>query len=150
MKVTLVLLALAFSAVAHSKNVSNGILGENIAQRCSPGNILFYGQTVHGGKEVLICQMGTNLFYSYGKLGEENPELYLKRDSVEVKYLQGENNSEMFNILNGKYIYSIVHTPVKNNEVYYLNVSTNEGKKLASIEIDKTFVINNFKVNFSQ
>lgn len=102
--------------------------------RCAPGDIVFYGKTVKGKKEVLICKLDTNIFYSFGKIGQE-PDLYLKLDLNEIGA-----HGETAVVSNGDTNYHVGYEDGR--EVL---IVTKGGKELADIALDQRSVVNGIK-----
>lgn len=87
-KIIFVLLALfSFSSFAEPVDPL-----EAVGDRCAPGDIVFYGQTEKGHKEVLVCRWGDTIFYRFGKIGQK-PDLDIKMKDSKVT-AQIENTSD--------------------------------------------------------
>lgn len=125
---------------------------ELVGDRCAPGDVIFYGQTQNHKKEVLICQLNTNVFYQFGKVGQE-PDLFLKMDSGTIKQLVTDNqsvSSEFLFIRNGDVVYQVGEsTDLASNFTSGLVKVTKYGKgDLAEIMLDPDTVVNGIRVNF--
>lgn len=133
MKTIIVAIALLFSAVSFAGQDPLDLVGD----RCAPGDVLFYSQNDKHTKEVLVCQWNSNIFYSFGKIGQE-PELRVKVDASEVN-LFSENNSSFdsvyLTIPNGNISYQISRETDKmiNQDMYLLTVIKKGKGKLAEI-----------------
>lgn len=137
--------ALSFSAQAES------------GDRCAPGDVIYYGQNLKHTKEVLVCQYGTNVFYSFGKIGAAKPELNLKSDNTEAVVETADDqtqSSEYIYVPNGNITYRVGYTgdliaPDKSTDAVYV-FSAKQETPIAVIELDPETVINGIRNNFVQ
>jgi hypothetical protein len=105
MKTIIAAIVMLFSSVSFAGTDPLELVGD----RCGPGEVLFYSQNVNHTKEVLVCQWGEVVFYSYGKIGQE-PELFIKTDSQYVKLVVEDSetlHSEYLVISNRYYQYQV-------------------------------------------
>lgn len=152
MKYAIIALALATSVLSFSSQAGTDPL-EIIGDRCAPGEVIFYGQNVKHTKEVLICQWGTNIFYSFGKVGQK-PELELKSDNSETKVEISDGNAwstEYIYVPNVDVTYRVGHTGdfIQNTEeeaIYVYNEVHEE--PIAVIKLDPATVVNGIRNNF--
>lgn len=108
-----------------------------VGDRCAPGDIVFYGKTVKGNKEVLVCRWNNNVFYRFGKIGKK-PDMDLKEDISNI----GVAN-ELVSIPNGDVYY---HTGYEDGREVLI---VSRGKDtLATIDLDQRSVVNNIKALF--
>lgn len=125
-----------------------------VGDRCAPGDVIYYGQNLKHTKEVLICQYGTNVFYSFGKVGQK-AELDIKSDNIEttaVVVTDDVQSSEYLYVPNGNITYRVGYTgdllqPGKSNDAVYV-FSPKQEKPIAVIELDPNTVVNGIRNNF--
>lgn len=157
------IMALAFGLVVSSANVEAAkgkvVQPQNpleiVGDRCAPGDVIFYGQNQKHTKEVLICQWGTNVFYSFGKIGKP-AELDLKLDSTEVERVIEDDeyrNSEVLFFKNGDIVYEIGASVDKMlgdkaEPVSYIRVTRYAKGQLAEIVLDEATVVNGIRGSF--
>lgn len=131
--------------------------GDELAgDRCAPGDVIYYGITKKGTKDVIVCQDGQKVTYAYGNLMKNwsGKDLVLDVRASEVLHRVTDNtqeSSEIFIVRNASNAYAIVHrVDLKTgNETNVLEVHTRDGKKqLASIELDNDFIVNHIRDNF--
>ncbi|QYN79908.1 adhesin [Kosakonia phage Kc263] len=151
MKNVLIAFAIMTSVLSFSGNAATDPL-ELVGDRCAPGDVLFYGQTTNHKKEVLVCQWNTNIFYQFGKIGQ-NPEKNIKLDVSEVNVLTDDNQStrgEYLMIRSGDTIYQVGQgTDVPSDYTYGLIKVIQYGKgPLAEILLDDSTVVNGIHSNF--
>lgn len=123
-----------------------------VGDRCAPGDIIYYGQNLQHTKEVLICQWGTNVFYSFGKIGKQ-PELDIKLDiSKADQLIEGDEyrSNEVVFIRNGDIIYEVgASTDLTiNSTVDYVKVSRYGKGQLTEFLLDSNTVVNGIRSNF--
>lgn len=124
--------------------------------RCAPGDVIYYGQNLKHTKEVLVCQYGTNIFYSFGKIGQK-ADLDLKSDNVETTSEVADDqtqSSEYVYVPNGNITYRVGYTgdllqPNKSHDAVYV-FSSKQEKPIAVIELDPETVVNGIRDNFVQ
>lgn len=122
--------------------------------RCAPGDVIYYGQNLKHTKEVLVCQYGTNIFYSFGKIGQK-ADLDLKSDNVETTSEVADDqtqSSEYVYVPNGNITYRVGYTgdllqPNKSHDAVYV-FSSKQEKPIAVIELDPETVVNGIRDNF--
>lgn len=106
-----------------------------IAGHCGDGKTTYYGKTVRGNKEVLICTYGLEKsIYSYGKIGAD-PDMVIERKLSEL----GRDDDQL--IFSNKGINYIVGYQ-DGRQVLIVNQGS---KDLAVIELDQRSVIDNIK-----
>lgn len=123
-----------------------------IGDRCAPGDVLYYGQNLKHTKEVLVCQWNTNIFYSFGKVGQK-PELEFKLDVSQVRQPIIDDKTQSSEFLAMKYktiVYTVAsETKFKTGEtVNHLLVTNMNGKLMADIILDDLTVVNGIRNNF--
>lgn len=133
----IVLVLLSFFSVCAFANPTDPL--EIIGDRCAPGNIVFYGQTEKGHKEVLVCRWDDNIFYSYGKIGQK-PELDIKVNIRNVKAQvedTANTSGEQVIIKNGNTLYYVGAKSYfdESKDVGWVNVTDINGKKIVSIPL---------------
>ena len=141
----------ALTLLSFSANAGTDPL-DFVGDRCAPGDILFYGQTINHKKEVLICQWNTNIFYQFGKLGHE-PELSLKLDVSEVKDLVEDSqtlSTESLIIPNGNVTYKVGHLTdlITNSDIDSVEVIKQGHAHGVEIILDSDTVVNGIRSNF--
>lgn len=147
MKTLFSVLLLSTAALSFSAEAAPG-------DRCAPGDVIYYGQNLKHTKEVLICQYGTNVFYSFGKIGQA-AELDLKSDNTETTSIVVDDSvqsSEYLYVPNGNITYRVGYTgdlvqPGKSNDAVYV-FSSKQEKPIAVIELDPDTVENYIRNNF--
>lgn len=78
-----------------------------VGDRCAPGDVLYYGQNTKHTKEVLVCQLGGNIIYTFGKIGKD-PELTVQTSFYTVISNETESlKSEYLMIQNGNTTYQV-------------------------------------------
>lgn len=127
-----------------------------VGDRCAPGDVIYYGQNLKHTKEVLVCQWGTNVFYSFGKIGKP-AELDLKKDSSEVIQQIVDDqvqSSEHLYITSGKISYRVGYTGDLLSTGKSIDAVTvfSEDKEdpIAVIELDPNTVVNGIRNSFVQ
>lgn len=152
MKTIFTVILVMFSSLSFAESSDTKDPLNLVGDRCAPGEVIFYGQNEKHAKEVLVCQLGTNVFYSFGKIGKE-PEMVIKSDSTEVKSIvedtQSSSSEDLF-FKNGDIVYQVgAHTDLMTNYTSNALVVTKFGKgQLAEIMLDETTVVNGIRSNF--
>lgn len=123
-----------------------------VGDRCAPGDIIYYGQNLQHTKEVLICQWGTNVFYSFGKIGKQ-PELDIKLDISKADQVIEDDqyrSDEAVFIRNGDIVYEVgASTDLTiNSTVDYVKVSRYGKGQLTEFLLDSNTVVNGIRSNF--
>lgn len=119
------------------------------AQMCAPGNAVYYGKTLSGGKEVLICSAEHDLIYSFGKVGK-TPELTFHAPIDKVfKDVEEDNTQSAVSVLipHGNVSYEVGHTTdlMTGDETDYLRVYNADKKMIANIALDSDTAINDIR-----
>ncbi len=150
---SIVLVLLSF----FSASVFAGAMGmvdplDVVGDRCAPGDIVFYGQTEKGHKEVLVCRWDNDVFYSYGKIGQK-PELYLKVNVRDVRAQVEDTDStsgEQVIIKNGNTLYYVGAKSYFNEakDVGWVNVTDTNGKKIVDIPLVGSGTISDIRNQF--
>ncbi|AEV89652.1 hypothetical protein OBP_215 [Pseudomonas phage OBP] len=152
MKYALIALALSTAVLSFGSQASTDPL-DIVGDRCAPGDVIFYGQNVKHTKEVLICQLGTNIFYSFGRIGQE-PEMVVKSDNSESKVEISDGNvwsTDYIYVPNVDVTYRVGHTGdfIQNTEEEAIYVySEVREEPIAVIKLDPATVVNGIRSNF--
>lgn len=129
---------------------------ELVGDKCAPGDVIYYGVTKKGTKDVIICQDGNTVTYGFGNILKNwsGKDLVLDNNAPDVINVITDNDDESSEILavnNKTNMYAIVHivnlkTGVETNQ---LKVFKTKGTQLiAVIDLDNDFVVNNIRDNF--
>lgn len=152
MKYALIALALSTAVLSFSSQAGTDPL-DAIGDRCAPGDVIYYGQNLKHTKEVLICQWGNKIFYSFGVVGKQ-PELNLKSDNVETKSEVSDGNNwstEYVYVPNGNIVYRVGHTGdfIQNTEEETIRVYSDVHEEpIAEIKLDPATVVNGIRDSF--
>lgn len=131
--------------------------GDDLAgDKCAPGDLLYYGVTEKGTKDVIICQQGDTVTYAFGNIMKNwsGKDLVLDVKASTVINSITENDLVSKNILiirNASNAYAITHSFDLHSgvEVNLLEVYNRDGsKKLATIKLDNEFVADHIRDNF--
>lgn len=148
-----VIIALAFStaALSFAADAASDPL-DAVGDRCAPGDVLFYGKTQNHKKEVLVCQWNTNIFYQFGKVGQ-NPELNLKLDVSQVNNLVDDSqtlSTESLFIPNGDVTYKVGRLTdlITNSDIDSVEVIKKGYAHGVEIILDSNTVVNGIRSNF--
>lgn len=149
-----VILALAVATAALSFGAKTGTDPlELIGDRCAPGDVIYYGQNLKHTKEVLVCQWGNKIFYSFGVIGKK-PELDVKSDNTETTSGVSDGNAwstEYVYVPNGNVTYRVGHTGdfIRNTEEETIHVYNDmQEEPIAVIQLDPATVVNGIRDNF--
>lgn len=156
MKTILAAILFCFTSVSFAASYDMKTGDELVGDRCAPGDVIYYGVTKKGTKDVVICQDGQTVTYGFGNILKNwsGKDLVLDVKSSEVLERVIDNDqesSEIFIVRNASNAYAIVHrVDLKTgNETNTLEVHTRDGKKqLANIELDNDFIVNRIRDNF--
>ena len=156
MKTILAAILFCFTSVSFAASYDMKTGDELVGDRCAPGDVIYYGVTKKGTKDVVICQDGQTVTYGLGNILKNwsGKDLVLDVKSSEVLERVIDNDqesSEIFIVRNASNAYAIVHrVDLKTgNETNTLEVHTRDGKKqLANIELDNDFIVNRIRDNF--
>lgn len=156
MKTILAAILFCFTSVSFAASYDMKTGDELVGDRCAPGDVIYYGVTKKGTKDVVICQDGQTVTYGFGNILKNwsGKDLVLDVKSSEVLERVIDNDqesSEIFIVRNVSNAYAIVHrVDLKTgNETNTLEVHTRDGKKqLANIELDNDFIVNRIRDNF--
>lgn len=156
MKTILAAILFCFTSVSFAASYDMKTGDELVGDRCAPGDVIYYGVTKKGTKDVVICQDGQTLTYGFGNILKNwsGKDLVLDVKSSEVIERITDNDqesSEIFIVRNASNAYAIIHrVDLKTgDETNVLEVHTRDGKKqLASIELDNDFIVNHIRDNF--
>lgn len=156
MKTILAAILFCFTSVSFAASYDMKTGDELVGDRCAPGDVIYYGVTKKGTKDVVICQDGQTVTYGFGNILKNwsGKDLVLDVKSSEVIERVTDNDqesSEIFIVRNATNAYAIVHrVDLKTgDETNTLEVHTRDGKKqLANIELDNDFIVNHIRDNF--
>ncbi|QBZ70720.1 hypothetical protein pETSU_139 [Edwardsiella phage pEt-SU] len=156
MKTILAAILFCFTSVSFAASYDMKTGDELVGDRCAPGDVIYYGVTKKGTKDVVICQDGQTVTYGFGNILKNwsGKDLVLDVKSSEVIERVTDNDqesSEIFIVRNATNAYAIVHrVDLKTgDETNTLEVHTRDGKKqLANIELDNDFIVNRIRDNF--
>lgn len=143
-----VLFAVSFAAFA------NGDPLDAVGDRCGESGVLYYGQTVDHKREVLLCQIGSNVTYQYGKIGQK-PDIKLTQPAKLVSDLITDNNtvsSEYLLIRNGNIVYQVGHLTdlLSGASVESITVIKSGQGTLREILLDPDMVVNAIRDRFNK
>lgn len=158
MKTIIAALLVFFSSFSFAASYDMKTGDELVGDRCAPGDVIYYGVTKQGTKDVVICQDGQTVTYGYGNILKNwsGKDLVLDvKASTIISHVEDNDkiSSETFIIRNASNAYVIVHAVdlTTGNESNKLEVYNKDAtKKLASIPLDNDFIVNNIRDNFVQ
>lgn len=146
-----ILFCFATTSFAASYDMKTG--DDLVGDRCAPGDVIYYGVTKKGTKDVVICQDGQTVTYGFGNILKNwsGKDLVLTVDAADVvddKQLSGE----IIMISNKSHTYGIYHivnieTGKEFNQLKVLD-NKNFNKIIAVIDLDNDFIVNNIRDNF--
>lgn len=158
MKTIIAVVLVLFSSFSFGASYDMKDPTELVGDRCAPGDILFYGMNMKDTKDVLICQWGQKVFYSYGStmVGGNEKEMMIDLDASKVLFRISDSDvvsGETMVIRNATHAYGIEHkvdlkTGDETNTLVVIQLS--DKKVLATIKLDPDFIVNNFRNNFVQ
>lgn len=154
MKTILAAVLVMFSSLSFAGSFDVKDPLEMVGDRCAPGNVIYYGQNMKHTKEVLVCQLNTNIIYEFGKIGFE-PDLVLKKDVTEVTLEISDGkawSNEYLYFPNGKVIYQVGHTGdlIMNTEEETVRViNKKDPGNPIEIQLDPATVINGIRSNYA-
>lgn len=156
MKSIIAAILFCFTTVSFAASYDMKSGDDLVGDKCAPGDVIYYGVTKKGTKDVIICQDGNTVTYAFGSILKNwsGKDLVLDNQAPDVINVITDNDKESSEIIalsNKSNMYAIVHTVnlKTGEEINQLKVFKNKGSQLvAVIDLDNDFIVNNIRDNF--